>query len=560
MKRKTLFRLLSAVIFFAACGNDNFVSEQGNNNSAYDRIPVMFSMGGQHAFTRSTTSILTYTSGESVKVCVSDDGGSSYTAYDYTAASTSQTPALNPPSGTKPYFPAGSGTTVQAYAYYPSTAGDNSTFTIAANQTGDDEYKASDLMYCANQTITKPNSATLNMTHKMVQLKITANTSTGSGLVIKRVLVNAKNSVTFTPSTGNTVTQASKSDIVALTASGTGYIVIPVQQIKDITIKIETGDPGDASTTATFSFTSTDSFVAGYSYPMDITFSTAQLGKETSIAGWNGGSAVTVEVEDRDIKCNPLWYVAPYNMLTATTMATTDDAGYYFVWATSMSNWGAQTTTYSDYRNAGKSITGYSGTWHFPVKDEWTSIIPSSDDNTNIFGYVSSSSTTAYKQNYATPKFGYNSATKAGISESSYFVYVSATERHAIRFLGTRYCSAWKWVISNNRLTVYATLIDVVSNNSTSAASWYSSNWSGVTFGNNDSQMAVQRSFYMRGYNSSGNNSTYNYAHDTNGYLQSATETGTETCWHLQYYTGVAAVYSGYLKNHARNVRLFRDN
>ena len=117
------------------------------------------------------------------------------------------------------------------------------------------------------------------------------------------------------------------------------------------------------------------------------------------------------------------------------------------------------------------------------------------------------------------------------------------TERHAIRFLGTRYCSAWKWVISNNRLTVYATLIDVVSNNSTSAASWYSSNWSGVTFGNNDSQMAVQRSFYMRGYNSSGNNSTYNNAHDTNGYLQSATETGTGTCWHLQYYTGVAAVY-----------------
>lgn len=556
MKKTNLFLFL-VTILFGSCNKDLRLKGPETDNN--DMIPVCFLLSEQRGFTRSTSSIVTLTSGETIKVCVSKDGGSSYTGYDFTAASTSQTPVLTAPSGDKPYFPVGNGTTVKTYAYYPSTAGSSSTFTVQSNQTSDQHYKASDLMYCAEQTVTKPNSATLNMAHKMVQLKLSINPTLGSGLPINRVLVNAKNTVSFTPSSGATTTQPSKSDIVAMTSSGTGYVIIPVQQISDITIKIETGSANDASTTAIFSFTSTDYFTAGYSYPIDISFGNSQLGQNTVISGWNGESNIIVEIPERDIKQNPLWYMAPYNMSSATTMASTENAGYYYVWSDAMTYFGAQTTSYSAYKRAGKTIEGQSGTWHYPVKGEWVSIAPT-ESTTSIFSYVNSSNRTAYKASFVTPIFGYNTSTKAGISESSYFVYVSSTELHAIRFLGTDYCSAWKWITQSNQLTIYATLIEKVANNSASASAWYTNNWNSVTFGNVESEFAVMRTLYPRGYNSSGSNASSNSSLGINGYYSSATESGNDYCWHLGFANSSVYLQSGWYKNHARAIRLFRDN
>ncbi|MBQ4387146.1 MAG: hypothetical protein II822_06055, partial [Prevotella sp.] len=163
-----------------------------------------------------------------------------------------------------------------------------------------------------------------------------------------------------------------------------------------------------------------------------------------------------------------------------------------------------------------------------------------------------------------TPKWGYNSTTKAGVSESSWFKYVSATELHAIRFLGTDYCSAWKWEWSGSTLTISATLIGSVANSESAASAWYSSNWSSLTWGNNDSKGAVQRSFYARGiaYSSSlssGTASSASYYAGSSGYYWSATENGSTNAWRLYFASGGAYVdYS--LKSYGFSVRLFRDN
>ncbi|MBQ4386733.1 MAG: hypothetical protein II822_03930, partial [Prevotella sp.] len=237
-------------------------------------------------------------------------------------------------------------------------------------------------------------------------------------------------------------------------------------------------------------------------------------------------------------------------------------AGYFCNWSTAMTNFAASSTSYSSYTNASKSISGQSGTWHLPVQAEWHSIVPGA--NTNIWGYVSSSSTTAYKSAYITPKWGYNSTTKAGVSESSWFKYVSATELHAIRFLGTDYCSAWKWVWSSGTLTISATLIGNVTNSESAASAWYSSNWSSLTWGNNDSKGAVQRSFYARGYANSSNlssgtaSSASDNAGSSGGYW-SATESNGSSAWILYFYSGIAGVY-GDSKSYGFSVRLFRDN
>ncbi|MBQ4386840.1 MAG: fimbrillin family protein, partial [Prevotella sp.] len=252
-----------------------------------------------------------------VKVCVSTDGGTTYTGYDFTAAATGQSVALNAPSGdaAKPYFPAGSSSTVKAYAYYPATAADvegtpaltgTATFSVQDDQTSAAGYKASDLMTSIGtespdnvpQTITKgvAASSNLSMRHLMAQLKITAQAQTGSGLSIHKVVVSAKKSVTFTPANGTaTTTSDANGDITALTTDGgTGYVLIPVQQISNVTVSIWTDATGTADKTATFGFTSTNDFEAGESYSLDLTVTADQLGATTAITDWHGAGSVVI--------------------------------------------------------------------------------------------------------------------------------------------------------------------------------------------------------------------------------------------------------------------------
>lgn len=262
-----------------------------------DLVPVEFTLSSQrnHDFTRAESSIVSFNSGETIKVFVSTGGGSSYTAYDYTTAAAGQEVGLTAPAP-PPYFPDGAASTVQAYAYYPATACASATFSVADNQTSDAAYKSSDLMYAANRTITKGSSegTKLQMAHKMVQLCITASAASGSDLSIYKVKVNAKKSVTFTPADGTATTTGDNGDVIALTQAGTGYVLIPPQLINNVTVKIETDEVGSAQGTATFGFASTSSFEAGNSYSLDLTVSPTQLGTTTAITDWNGAGSVVI--------------------------------------------------------------------------------------------------------------------------------------------------------------------------------------------------------------------------------------------------------------------------
>gem|GEM_PF-1235508 len=262
-----------------------------------DLVPVEFTLSSQrnHDFTRAESSIVSFNSGETIKVFVSTDGGSSYTDYDYTTAAAGQEVGLTAPAP-PPYFPDGVASTVQAYAYYPATAGALATFSVADNQTSEKAYKSSDLMYAANRTITKGSSegTKLQMAHKMVQLCITASAASGSDLSIYKVKVNGKKSVTFTPADGTATATGDNGDVIALTQAGTGYVLIPPQLINNVTIKIETDEVGSAQGTATFGFASTSSFEAGNSYSLDLTVSPTQLGTTTAITDWNGAGSVVI--------------------------------------------------------------------------------------------------------------------------------------------------------------------------------------------------------------------------------------------------------------------------
>lgn len=293
-----LLLLMAAAL--TACSSD---VDQGQQSPFTDlspdgAVPVTFSVSDLRDITRAASSIVTFNANEKVKVFVKPSGASDYTQYDYKTAAGQSNVSLTleknyaTNDATPPYFPAGTGTTVQAYAYYPATAASAATFSVADNQTTDANYKASDLMYAEVRTITKGSSAgtNLQMNHLMAQLHLNV---TGVGLTVNRVLVNAKRSVTFTPSDGTATATGTASDIVAATAAGDAYVCIPVQPINTVTIKVETGSEGDAATTATFTFTSTSDFAAGKSYPINLTVNATSLGNTTAISDWNGQQSVT---------------------------------------------------------------------------------------------------------------------------------------------------------------------------------------------------------------------------------------------------------------------------
>ena len=286
--KKNLFAFV--LLLMGCTADEQFEQILGSGTSEREPVPVTFSVSEVLDLTRASSSIVTFDANEQIMVQVKPDGESDYTGYTYTTASAGQSSiTLNPPS-TPPYFPAGASTTVQAYAYYPATAGSSATFTVQDNQTSDANYKASDLMYAGERTITKGSedgNNNLRMAHLMAQLHLTV---AATALTVNRVLVFAKRSATFSTTQGTATATGDTDSIVAATAAGQAYVCIPPQAINTVVVKVETGAPNVAATTATFTFTSTSDFEKGKSYPISLNVRPAHLATTTEIEGWDGTS------------------------------------------------------------------------------------------------------------------------------------------------------------------------------------------------------------------------------------------------------------------------------
>jgi len=519
MKKRNIFHLLLVGLLLSGCSAE---IEQGPTDGA---IPitlgysVVMATGQTRAGTTLNNDALTT---GSVAVSVKKSTAGAYpAAKTYTAGAGG---ALTPPSASNQFFYETDGSTSDIIAYYPSTA--STTFSVETNQTEDEDYQASDLMWAQvpNQLPTN-SSVNLPFSHKMSKIVVNAEAGIGITSITSVTLNKVKPKVTFDPTDGTVDLASSDNDPTDITMENGGAALIPPQIIDGNLITIVTPEG-----TAKYSVDNKE-FESGHQYTFNIT------------------------VNATDIKMNPLWYVAPYNMTAANTMAGTANAGYYYTWSNAMTNFAAQTTSYSDYRNANKTISGQSGTWHLPVQGELLSIIPGI--NTDIWSYDSSGSGT-YKASYVTAVFGCNSTTKAGISESSYWKR-SGTELHAIRFLGTPYCSAWKYVWSGSTLIISATLINQVENTSVAAASWYSRKWNTVTFGEDESSFAVQRTFYSCGY-AGGNAVSAGGQLNSYGYYWSTTTTSGGSPMVLRIDTGSAVRLVSHSSSYGFSVRLFRDN
>ncbi len=271
-----------------------------------------------------------------------------------------------------------------------------------------------------------------------------------------------------------------------------------------------------------------------------------------------------LDITYRDVRKNPLWYVAEYNVNYIPSSGTNSGNNWEngvgtYSWATT-SNEGY----YFDIEAAKTAASKFSG-WHLPIVSEWYSIVPNEASLWNI-----DDGTGTYALSPVVETFGYNKSTMYGFKEYSFWKKVSTNELHALRFLGTDYCSAWKYVWNGdeNELYIYSTLVTVPENTEAAARQWYDNKWSTIYWGNNDSYGAVFRCFSARGLTSVTSSGVDVTISDPGiGYFHSATlsdvkHNGTNYTlgYRLALNGDVLYINGNGTYSNGRSVRLFRDN
>lgn len=383
MKTKHIILLMATAFMMIGCAFDDPMEKKPWAETDSDQPkPVNFSVSTAYSldFTRAAESIVTFDENEKIHVLVKPDGDTAYAGYDYTTENSGQSTALVAPDP-QPYFPAGFNTTVDAYAYYPYTAGNEVTFSVRDNQSDKVDYKASDLMMAENRTITKDandGKNNLTMKHLMAQLRVKALPDSNAVLDIKRIVVEAKKSVTFTPEGEEvTVTTGDIGTILVREGEGEGYILIPPQLINGVTIKVITGNGGD-SETAVYGFTAEGEFKAGGSYGVDITVTADQLGFTTAIANWNGlGSVIIAPSGDLVIEPIPAQSydngnpIKPDVIVRKGTKILTLGTDYEVQY---LNNFGAGTAYVVVMGKEGTQYANSVGVAPFTIKQDWASI------------------------------------------------------------------------------------------------------------------------------------------------------------------------------------------
>lgn len=585
---------MAAALLLFSCAKDE---AQGDSQ----RLPIELTAAGLGTVTRAGNNLNTPTNffdgTTDINFTVAVDG----TNYTYKTNNVN----VNMTSSSPAYFPV-NGNSVSIMAYYPANkmqyAASAQTFTVEADQSTDAKYKDSDLMYglpVANGTYTwgtwngldasgkvKPTTSAIPMefVHKMS--KITVNVTINGAVVKTITMKNIKRSIDFDPADGTLSNLAAAgsgtSDEVIMYSNSTGtstdFVTAAIIPEQDPTTGTEFIDvviqdsPSDK--TLTYKLQEDGNFESGKQYVYNLTVSNDEILCTTSITNWDDVTLTPAQQGDglavlKNIKLNPLWYVAEKNLASSTSFASDiSSPGYFFTWQQAMTNFAASTTSYTEYANVGKLIDGER--WHLPVAAEWMSIFPVGA--TNVITLDSDNGGGGF---YRTGGgvWGFNETTKAGVSDPSYWVTVSSTEAHAIRFLGTDYCSAWKYELlggfsSSNYgyLKVSSTLIDKVEDSKASAAEWYTNNFNSVLWDNDYDNGAVQRVFYACGRNSGGNAGAANAEQGEAGRYWSTTVNSSYSASAISVYfliisgQGTLVLNQNGAQYNGFPVRLFRDN
>lgn len=273
MKRCCLF--LAVLLMLAACSSNDMPERLEDNNVFISLTACPASM----AATRATRSLQStdFDDGETFYAYFPSDVTIGNATYACGTTFTKQSDGSWTPAN-KPFFNKTS-TSCDVYAYYGKSGGSpvtNSTtsFSVAPDQTGEADYKASDLMYATIASLqkTKP-IGSLTFAHLMAQIKVKITPVIDVTTINAVKIIGGHRTVALTMpgctigSTSGDLSTTQSITMYSSTTSGevTYYALIPPQTISGDFLQIET-DAG----TVTYSLANIMTFSRGECYTFDL--------------------------------------------------------------------------------------------------------------------------------------------------------------------------------------------------------------------------------------------------------------------------------------------------
>ncbi len=360
--------MMAVMALLVACSSDN------NEATGEGMVPINLTISPKAVSTRTATTDI-----QSAQLASGQTFYAYFTSANVVPQSTTFTAngsgATTP--ATQPYFKL-SETSTDVRAYYPSSVTEGTTsFTVQADQTSDDNYRASDLMF-ASANITKvfpASTGALTFAHKMAKIKVCTTTRASS---IKAItLKNVLPTVSFTASTGAIGTaEGSATDVSMYSHSGQTSNVecvalIPPQSFASGATLIEITTSVHSSSKLTYQLPAAITFASGLQYIFNVDLHEETITVSNTVTAWNEGETNTAEA-DMKRPTLPIEYVALHNMYNSTNMAVNDYASScgHFNWATACSYFDKHVTI-NDYNG-----NALSGKYHLPTVQEWMTIIP----------------------------------------------------------------------------------------------------------------------------------------------------------------------------------------
>lgn len=299
MKATKIISACAVLVALASCSNDHVISQPGAEDTP---IHIQANVGA--VTTKAAYNLLesSFGNGDAINVYIgqntsntSTSSGGPYTSMVYSCAGSTFTPTNTQ------YFPA-NGNGIDVWGVYPKTVTESSTsqeFSIMNDQTDDDNYKASDLMF-ATELINKKKGDQISLVfaHQLSKIIVKLDQETGvnadlTNAVIKLTNVSTKVPLTKVDHTGILLGTASTNsqDIKDLTigkyeANGTAAIVIP-QSTTGMSFQVVLA--GGGTYTAAIP-SDPGNFAANTAYTYTLKLKANGITVTASIAAWTPGT------------------------------------------------------------------------------------------------------------------------------------------------------------------------------------------------------------------------------------------------------------------------------
>ena len=297
MKTRIFITALAALALLSGCNSED--KQQTQAQETDERVPILLSAGLDDD-TRASQGIQNtqFKKGQTMDVQItSKDNMTGYDMLTYFASDNAGT--LQPSKGVYPYYPT-NGANVDIRAIYPTGYMNKNDFSVTKlNQTGQEAYMASDLMFAKVEDVARANTSVPLIFHHLMS-KICVNLTGEGGVVLTNStvkLLNVKTETTYSALTGvvnvDDAKESSESDILMTNNGAQGCAAIIVPQTKHsgylLEIVLQNNDVLHYKTVQDIIFES------GKVYTFNVTVIESNISVETTVTPWD----TTTDVEER---------------------------------------------------------------------------------------------------------------------------------------------------------------------------------------------------------------------------------------------------------------------